>query len=220
MERGLNQFLGAQLQHAVEELAKGLSEQRFVDQLVTHLAGRPADQRKALRRKGTLRARTIASFQYLREWGIWAQDMEGLGQVQQWEPGVSQLAVWACRASQEQVLAGECPLVPLASSSADALPAKAHEVWMLQLQQARLEEEVDLIREEQAAFKANLSKRLQVLQGPATQMQCCQQLVQREILRVRAIARQLDKSMAEEGGAAVLSEAAAALVSLALDDAS
>ena len=106
MERGLNQFLGAQLQHAVEELAKGLSEQRFVDQLVTHLAGRPADQRKALRRKGTLRARTIASFQYLREWGIWAQDMEGLGQVQQWEPGVSQLAVWACRASQEQVLAG------------------------------------------------------------------------------------------------------------------
>jgi hypothetical protein len=164
MQRGLNQWVGGELQQAVEQLTSTLAQVRFVDQVITALSGRASEQRKALRRKGVLWTRIGNIVAHLQEWGKWAAAMDQAGYVQGWEEGVTELIGWANAAKPDEVIKGECGLIPSAASAEDASMAQlAHQVWTLRLQQARAREEMQLVAEEKVALVDILSKQVAVL---------------------------------------------------------
>lgn len=196
MQRGLNQWVGAELQRAFEELSNTLAFIRFVDQLVTALAGRPQEQKKALRRKHLLRARARTGLGYLKEWGKWAHAMESARVVQQWDANVYDLIQWAT--SDIQILSLEdCTLKPLARSLAPQA-ALAHEVWVQQLKVERVEEELALVEKEMTAFVANLRQRISVLQSPEACSSPYAVLYARELQRVMRIAHDANRVFAKK----------------------
>lgn len=87
MQAGLQEWVGAELQRAVDQLSGTLAEVRFSDQLITALSGRPGEQRKVMRRKARLQAACRTFFFYLHDWGEWAARVEQLGFVEGWVPG-------------------------------------------------------------------------------------------------------------------------------------
>ena len=168
MQQGLNQWVGGELQQAVDQLTSTLAQVRFVDQVITALSGRASEQKKALRRKGVLRSRVRNTVTHLQEWGKWAAAMEGGGFVQGWEEGVTKLIGWANAAKPDEVVKGECGLIPFAATAEEASTAQlAHQVWTLRLQQDRAQEEMKLVAEEKVAFVNTLSKQVTVLRGEA-----------------------------------------------------
>ena len=218
MQRGLNQWVGAELQRAFEELSNTLAFIRFVDQLATALAGRPQEQRKALRRKHLLRARARTGLGYLQEWGKWACAIESARVVQQWDADVYDLIQWATSADQQTLSLEGCTLKPLARSLAPQA-ALAHEVWVQQLKVDRLEEEVVLVEKEMTAFLANLQQRINVLQSreacssPHAALYAC------ELQRVRKILNDANRVFAKRGGSGdSISEEEAAAALLLLGD--
>jgi len=165
VQKGINQWLAAELKHGKEKVASTLAHARYADSLLQKLSKRPTEKKKVLARKQVLLAQANAGHAQLVEWCCWAGKLQLGGFVVQWDPQlaeeISSLANTTLQRLKEDTA---FPWLPPADHGGPAQRI-AHKAYLLECLQSRLEEELLLLELERSRVLTVLIQRRDLLKG-------------------------------------------------------
>ena len=217
MQAGVNQWLAQEFKRGREQLATTISYIRYADSLVQRLQTKP-EKKAVLERKAAHTKKAAGLVAHLTEWACWAGALSKGPDpvVKEWDPQLrTEIGTFAQATLDKLSKSGTAfPWLPVPDAGGEAECA-AHKVYLLECLKSRLEEELQLVKEERQNLLTNLQRRLQAL-GAAIAARApysdgCSFLLLQEWERSREmLARALNDFSALDAGVALAPEVAAA----------
>lgn len=218
MQAGVNQWLAQEFKRGMAQLATTMSYIRYADSLVQRLRTKP-EKKAVLERKAAHTKKAAGLVAHLTEWACWAGALSKGPDpvVKEWDPKLrTQIGTFAQATLDKLSKSGTAfPWLPVPDAGGEAECA-AHKVYLLECLKSRLEEELQLVKEERQNLVTNLQSRLQALgaaiaERPPCSEDGCSFLLLQEWERSREmLARAMHDFSALDAGVALAPEVAAA----------